>query len=272
MAELPELLVLAEQMGTELAGKTLADVEVVQEKCLNLPPAAFRQNLVGCRIDRVYNRGKWIFLDLSQEGHLLLNLGMGADLLYYGPGQSWDDGHRVRFHFDDGSGFTCRFWWFGHAHYCSTPELAGHEPTASLGPLALSDEMTLEWFSSLFGKGRRRVKAMLTDQKRISGIGNVYIQDILFRARLHPTRPVSGLSEADVARLYHATTGTLREAYEKRGLAYEKDFYGVPGGVTMDDFLVGYREGKPCPECGATVAKIRTGSTASFICPVCQPE
>lgn len=272
MAELPELLVLAEQMGMQLAGRSMADVEVVQPKCLNLPVDQFARNLIGHRVMRVYNLGKWLALELSEGGHLLINLGMGADLLYYEAGQPWDDGHRVRFHLDDGSGFTCRFWWFGHAHYCPTDDLSSHTLTASLGPPALSDEMDRERFGAIVGAGRGRVKALITDQKRISGIGNVYVQDVLFRARLHPMRPARDLSEADVDRLYQATTYTLRHAYEKRGLAYEKDFYGRPGGFTADDFLVGYREGKPCPECGTTVIKIKTGSTSSFICPHCQPE
>ncbi len=272
MAELPELMVLAEQMDAELRHKSFAEVEVVQEKCLNLPVSQFTEGLLGRQVQRVYNRGKWIFLELSRGGHLLLNLGMGADLFYYGPGQAWDAGRRVCFHLDDGSGFTCRFWWFGHTHYCDTAALSAHDQTASLGPLALSPEMDRERFGDLFQSGRGRLKAVLTDQKRISGIGNVYIQDPLFRARQHPMRQVRDLTEGDVDRLYEATTYTLRYAYEKGGLAYEKDFYGRPGGFTTDDFLVAYREGKPCPECGATITKIRTGSTASFICPECQPE
>lgn len=272
MAELPELLVLAEQMDAELRLKAFAEVEVVQEKCLNLPVDQFVEGLLGRHVERVYNRGKWIFLELSRGGHLLLNLGMGADLLHYQSGQPWDAEHRVRFHLEDGSGFTCRFWWFGHTHYVATADLPSHQQTASLGPLALSPGMDSERFGALFQSGRGRVKAVLTDQKRISGIGNVYIQDSLYRARLHPMRPVRDLSEGDIDCLYEATTYTLRFAYEKRGLAYEKDFYGQPGGFAADDFLVGYREGKPCPECGTTVVKIKTGSTASFICPVCQPE
>jgi formamidopyrimidine-DNA glycosylase len=271
VAELPELLVLAQQMDAELAGRRFSEVEVVQEKCLNLPPTQFASELVGRSVERARNHGKWIFLDLSEGAHLLLNLGMGADTLYYRAGESYDPEHRVRFHFEDGSGFTCRFWWFGHTHLVTTGELAQHSPTVSLGPLALSPEMDRQRFATLLDGGRARVKNVLTDQKRISGIGNVYIQDILFRARVHPLLPVAQLDEAGVDRLYQAMVETLQLAYDKRGLAYERDFYGKPGGVTTDDFLVAYREGKPCPVCGTTIEKIKTGATASFICPQCQP-
>lgn len=271
MAELPELMILAEQMGAELAGKRLAQVEIHQEKCLNLPPDEFGAQLVGRSVEGSYNRGKWVCLRLSQGGHLLLNLGMGANIIYYRPDEEWDPQHRVRFHFEDGSGFTCRFWWFGHAHFCTDDGLAQHRQTASLGPLALSPQMDRERFGALFDRGRARVKNVLTDQKRISGIGNVYVQDILFSARLHPLHPVADLPADGAERLYRGMVETLERAYEKRGLAYENDFYGQPGGVTVDDFLVAYREGKPCPACGTTVEKIKTGSTASYVCPACQP-
>ncbi|UCE10766.1 MAG: Fpg/Nei family DNA glycosylase, partial [Candidatus Thorarchaeota archaeon] len=119
--------------------------------------------------------------------------------------------------------------------------------------------------------GRRgRIKSFLLDQKNLAGIGNVYIQDILFEARLHPDRKIPTLSEKELEGLYHAIGDVLNRSIRLGGLAYEKDFYGLNGRFGADEFLVGYKTGSPCPECGAEIVKIKTGSTSSYICPECQ--
>jgi formamidopyrimidine-DNA glycosylase len=142
--------------------------------------------------------------------------------------------------------------------------------TASLGLDPLDDgEFTLETFEKMLEvKKRTAIKSVLMDQKNIAGIGNVYIQDVLFAAGLHPLRKTADVTASERAALYGAIRLQLRNALQLGGLAYEKDLYNLPG--RFKDFLVGYREGKPCPVCGTLIQKIRTGSTASFICPHCQ--
>jgi len=142
--------------------------------------------------------------------------------------------------------------------------------TGSLGLNPLDDsEFTPDTFEKiLIEKKRSTIKMVLMNQKNIAGIGNVYIQDILFAAGLHPLRKTADVTASERHVLYAAIRSQLGHALELGGLAFEKDLYGQPG--RFMEFLVGYREGKPCPVCGALVQKIRTGSTASFICPTCQ--
>lgn len=116
-----------------------------------------------------------------------------------------------------------------------------------------------------------RVKQFLLNQENIAGIGNAYIHDILFLARLHPLRTLNTLSEAEIDQLAEAIQAGLRPSLEKNGAFYEVDLHGWNGSFTLDDILIGYKEGKPCPVCGAPITKIKTGSTTSFICPACQP-
>ena len=105
----------------------------------------------------------------------------------------------------------------------------------------------------------------------MAGIGNSYVHDILFLARLHPLRPAARLTPGEVNALASAIQDVLRKSIAKGGAFYEVDLHGEKGGFTLDDILIGYKEGQPCPACAAPIEKIKTGSTSSFICPRCQP-
>jgi formamidopyrimidine-DNA glycosylase len=107
------------------------------------------------------------------------------------------------------------------------------------------------------------------DQSFLAGIGNVYIQDILWHARLHPLRPANTLGPADVERLHRAIYLVLEEGIRWGGGPGEQDVWGHPGHY-HEHLQVGYRTGKPCPECGTPVEELRVGSTTSYICPRCQ--
>jgi formamidopyrimidine-DNA glycosylase len=256
-------------MGRKLRGRRVSKAEVRQPKCLNVPVARFRKLVEGKEIGPVTSRGKWIFVRLEPAAWLLLNLGMGGDLLYHEREVPEGEGYQVRLSFEDGASLTVRFWWFGYVHAADDAALAKHGMTATLGLDPLSKrEFSYERFADLLGERRGNVKAFLLDQKQIAGIGNVYIQDILFRAGLHPNRKVADIPPEERRRLHAAIVENLREATALGGLRYEKDLFGRSG--RFDHFLVGYREGKPCPTCGTTIEKIRTGSTASFVCGKCQ--
>ena len=256
-------------MHRALRGRRIAGVEVRQPKCLNVSPARFTALLRGKTIDRVASRGKWIFTHLAPDATLLISLGMGGDLLLHAPGAALPERYQLKIDFADRSCVTIRFWWFGYAHAVADRKLSVHKMTADLGldPLSRS-EFTAARFDALLAGRRGAIKALLMDQRRVAGIGNVYIQDILFRAGLHPDRPIPKVTADERVRLHRAIAGNLGAAARRGGLAYEKDLYSRPGGIKK--FLVGYRPGKPCPKCGAVIKKLRSGATASFICPHCQ--
>lgn len=267
MPELPEITVLARQMRAELVGKMITSIEVLQPKCLNVPPEEFVEALAGAQVLDVTHRGKWLFCETTR-GWLLLNLGMGGEILLV-TRETLPEKRRLLFDFDDGSCLSINFWWFGYAHYVRPGELGSHAMTAKLGPNAL--EVTADDLRTMFRGRRGRVKSFLLDQSKIAGIGNAYVHDILFLARLHPLRTVDTLTDAEVEALAEAIHDGLQPSIDKGGAFYEVDLYGQKGGFTMGDILVGYREGKPCPLCGTPIGKIKTGSTSSFICPRCQP-
>jgi len=267
MPELPEIVCRAKEMDAALVGRTVCEVEVLQPKCLNVPADEFVRTLKRAAIRGVTHRGKWIVVETTRA-LLLVNLGMGGEVLLV-PTRSLPKKWRVRLAFRDGETLTINFWWFGYVHLAPGGTLEGHPMVAALGPDAL--DLSLGEFRRLLEGRRGAVKAFLLDQSRVAGIGNAYVHDVLFRARLHPLRPIPSLSPQEVARLHRGIRTELGRSIAKGGAFYEPGLDGRPGGFTAEDLLVGYREGKACPECGRPVEKIRTGSTASFICPRCQP-
>lgn len=270
MAELPEIVVLAQQMDEELAGKTIRHIEVLQPKCLNVSVGVFIERLRGARILGVAPRGKWLFVETTQ-GWLLLSTGMGGEVLYLLSQNQLPEKHRLVFGFTDSSCLSVNFWWFGYAHHVPRDELGDHPMTAKLGPNALELQINAGWLRSRFRGRRLGVKSFLVNQANLAGIGNAYIHDILFLARLHPLRRVNSLSDEEIEALAKAIRQGLQPSIEKGGAFWEVDLYGRRGRYGMDDLLIAYKEGQPCPICGTAIEKIRTGANSHFVCPKCQP-
>ena len=265
MPELPEITVFARDMKRELVGRTITGIEVFHPKCLNIPEAEFGTALTDAEILAVTPRGKWLQVEMTR-GWLLLNLGMGGEILLTDRAHL-PEKYRIIFDLADGAAIAVNFWWFGQAHHVA--DLADHAMTARLGPNAV--DLSLDEFRDLLGGRRAGVKAFLLNQKHIAGIGNVYVQDPLFKARIHPLRRIDTLSDDEITSLYYAIRETLQESIDHGGAAYELNLYGEHGLWDTSFLLVAYQEGKPCPRCGAAVEKIKTGSTSTHICPVCQP-
>jgi formamidopyrimidine-DNA glycosylase len=270
LPELPDLVVKARQMSERLRGKSIASIEAKQPKNLNMPVQEFVKITKGKTVNSVLPKGKWIFMKLDPAYYMLINLGMNADLLYFTPNQTLPEKYQFKLTFDDETGFTIQFQWFGYIHLLKEEELRKHNLTAYLGFSPVEEEFTLEHFKKLLVRKKAGIKSFLLDQKNVAGVGNVYIQDILFEAWLHPNRKISTLSEKEIDNLYHAIRNVLNRAIRLGGLAYEKDIYGQRGRLTINEFLVGYKTGQPCPRCKTPIEKIKTGSTSSYICPKCQ--
>ena len=270
MAELPEIAKLAGQMRDTLHGKTIQKVILLQEKCANVASDVFQKRTVGAKVGDVKNKGKWIVTSLDNGENILLSLGMGADILFFENEKTEPEKYQVKVLFDDGSGYTARFWWFGKFLLASDKELATEPNTKDIAADPFDEKFTLEYFAGILKGKKTQVKAFLMDQKNIGGIGNMYMHDILFKARLHPQKKISEISEKEIRLLYESITGLMNLSREKGAFAYENDFFGEKGGFTSNYFLVGYKENQPCPVCGEAIILIKTGSTSTFICPVCQ--
>jgi formamidopyrimidine-DNA glycosylase len=270
MAELPEIVQLAAQMREKLRGKTLTHTDLLQEKCANLSQAEWNGRTQGAAIVTVRYKGKWILTELDNGETILLSLGMGADALYFPPGGSLPEKYQIKAQFDTGEGYTIRFWWFGKYLLTPTASLADEPNTKDIGLDPFDPRFTFEHFAALAQGKRTAVKAFLMNQRIIGGIGNMYMHDILFQSRLHPQKKLSDLTPPQLRALYDAVQGVLNLARDKGAFGYEMDFFGKKGGYNMEDFQVGYKENVPCPACGTPIVQIRTGGTATYLCPECQ--
>ncbi len=269
--ELPELTILGRQMAKEIVGKRISEVEVANPKCLNMPFERFQKSVAGKAIKSVESKGKWLFTKLDSDDIILFNPGMGADIIHFRPNEKLPEKYQVKFSLGDKSGFTIRVWWFCYLHLIHANELGQHKLAGKLGISPLDPKFSLEYFRQLLDKKRGNIKTFLLDQKNIAGIGNVYIQDILFNSKVHPKRTISSLTNTEIAAVHRSIRSVLDESIALGGLAYEKNFYGNKGGYGSEQFKIAYKPGKPCPTCQTTIEKIKTGSTSSFICPNCQP-
>lgn len=264
MPELPEITNLACQMNAALVARRIAAVEVLQPKSLNVSAEAFASVLAGAEIMAAGHHGKWLRVQMDR-GWLLLNLGMGGEILLTDRAHM-PQKYRLAFDLADGACLAINFWWFGYAHYAA--DWREHPMVGKLGPHFM--DLTLDDFRALLRGKRGAIKTFLLDQNRLAGIGNVYVQDPLFRARIHPLRPIPSLSDDEIVALYRALCALLQESIDLGGAAFELNLYGKHGGWGIERMSVAYREGAQCPACGAPIAKIKTGSTAGYVCPTCQ--
>jgi formamidopyrimidine-DNA glycosylase len=244
-------------------GKTCTPVEVLQPKCLNVSPEVFVEALSGARVLDVTHRGKWILVETTQ-GWLLLNLGMGGEILL-ATHDTLPEKHRLIFDFDDGECLAVNFWWFGYAHYVRPGELDDHALTAKLGPNAL--DLTVEDLQAML-KGRRgRIKSFLLDQSNLAGIGNAYIHDILFLARLHPLRPVDTLTEAEIDTLAQAIRGGLQPSIDKGGSFYEVDSTGKRAALRWTTSALGTKKTNPAQSAARRLKRSRPGAPQVLFVP-----
>ena len=270
MPELPDVYILAKSMNKGLDGRTIVDSIVNQPKCLNMTSRKFQNRMKGRTIESSVQRGKWVLTELDKEWTIAFNLGMGGEIRLFDSSKEPDPKmHRVVLRLDKEDWIGIHHWWFGHVHLIPKGDYSSHPQLSKLGPEPLDNKFTVDSLQSMLEKKRGRIKSYLLDQSFIAGIGNVYVQDILWYAKLHPNRSANSLKSDEIERLHGAIQRVLREGIKYKGGPGEQDLFGRKG-TYMKHRAIGYKTGEPCPECSSIIEEIRVGSTTSYICPTCQ--
>lgn len=270
MPELPEIEVLCKHINRSLRGIPVNRVIVKQPRCTNLTEKKWNRLLDGASIVQSSAHGKWSVNRTDNQHFLLANLGMGCQLLLVPQDRLEQKKYQFALVFDNGKGLRFSFWWFGNVHLVHQRDLDRYPLISKLGPHAYRRQFTLKRFKGLLEGKRGAIKQFLLNQKNLAGIGNAYIHDILFLAKLHPFRAIPSLTESEIGVLHKSILDIFSKSIRLGGAFWEYNIYGKRGRYDADCLLIGYREGKPCPVCGISVEKIKTGSTSGFICPECQ--
>ena len=271
MPELPEVEIISRGLRG-IVGRRIVDVDVRWQRTVATPePAAFAQRLQGRRIAGIDRRGKWLSLRLQGGDCLLIHLRMSGRLVVE-PREAQDDRHaRVLFALDDGR--RLRFSdtrKFGRMVLTDHPE----EVLGDLGPEPLAEGFTSRRLMEMLRGRRARLKPLLLDQRFLAGLGNIYADEALWRAGLHPLRRSDSLSVEEVRRLHRAIREVLRKAIARGGTTLEDERYvgadGQPGEFAARLAVYG-RAGERCPRCEGTIERIVVGGRGTHLCPRCQP-
>jgi len=226
----------------------------------------------GRRVQRLARRGKYLVWELADDVFLIMHLRMTGTLLYDPlPGTPYE---RVRFVLDDGHELRfCDPRRFGTGELAVGAAARDAFFDARLGLEPLDGELTGAALRRMARGRRAPVKAFLLDQRRIAGVGNIYADEALFRARIHPLRPAGALTGPQWETLATAVRETLLAGLAAGGATID-DFRHADGvsGAFQDEFLVHRRQGDPCPVCGTPVVKFVAGGRGTYACEKCQPR
>jgi formamidopyrimidine-DNA glycosylase len=271
MPELPEVETICRQLAPQLEGRRLAGVEILDSRWTRpIDPATVQRALCGATVERVRRAGKYLVWELSGDRYLLIHLRMTGALLFDPPVEPPHT--RVRFGLDEGH----RLVYvdprrFGTGHLVRSDAERGAYLGLRLGIEPFTPGFTAEHLRQM-ARGRiAPVKSFVLDQRRIAGVGNIYADEALFRAEIHPLRAAGRLTLGQWVRLRDAIEEALAAGIEAKGATID-DFRHVDGarGSFQDRFLVHRRAGESCPRCGHQIRKIVVGGRGTYVCENCQ--
>jgi len=282
MPELPEVETLRRQLAGELVGRRILSAELLTPKILAGVEGFTLADIVGSTVERIGRRAKYLIVDLDNGLSVVLHLGLAGQIVLIKPaGERTSGGHpvprydaplphkqtHVVLRFDDGVFFLTDIRKFAHLWIVPTIRTATVVPEERLGVEILGPDFTLDEFTRRIRKrGGARLKPLLLDQAMVAGLGNIYVDESLWGAGLHPLRTAGSLSDVEVEKLYESIGEVIDLALTK-GVAQIVNGRAVPGAELP---RVHGRTGEPCPRCGRTIEKFRVVGRGTYVCPGCQ--
>lgn len=272
MPELPEVETVARSLAPQLVGRQIAALEQLDWERMVETPAVerFRELIIGRQIRRVGRRAKWVLIELDAGWTLAIHLRMSGHLTVHGPDAiarrhvhlvlQLSSGERL--FFDDERKF-------GRVRLLDAAGLAALD--AAHGPEPLDERFGVTDLANILSGRRITLKQLLLDQRLLAGMGNIYVSEALWIARLHPLLPACAVNPQEVGALHGAIRQVLHQAiaHEGSSLRNYRDGYGKRG-QNQDHFLVYDRANQPCQRCGTPIERLVIAQRSSFFCPLCQ--
>jgi formamidopyrimidine-DNA glycosylase len=269
MPELPEVETIVRGLREPLVGRQFTGIRLGWEKLIARPSAEeFKRGLVGQKILGVKRRGKYLVFALCGGGSLIVHLRMTGRLLIVNSGDELDKHDHLIFELDDG-----RELRFNNVRKLGRVYLVDDEDeiVGKLGPEPLDEDFAPADFAALLSGRRGKIKPLLLNQRFMAGIGNIYADEALFAARIHPERRADTLTAEEIVDLYHAIRQVLAQGIRNRGTTFS-DYRDAEGreGNNQEYLRVFRRTGHPCPRCGTPIERTVVGGRGTYFCPRCQ--
>jgi formamidopyrimidine-DNA glycosylase len=269
MPELPEVETIRRDLEARVVGRSFRSVQLLWSKAVRQPsPEEFARRLSGQKIESLDRRGKYLIFHLSGGDALILHLRMSGWLNHASPGSPPELYSRNIFLLDDGSQIQfCDRRKLGAIWLVADPA----EVVGKLGPEPLAPNFTPKLLKERLKKRSAPIKAVLCDQEVLSGVGNMYADEALFLAKIHPLKKAGDLSFKEITKLHQSIRQVLQTALEKRGATVSdyKDAEGRPGTAQLA-FAVAHQRGKICPVCSTPIQRIVVRARGTYFCPSCQ--
>ena len=272
MPELPEVetirrgLISGSDGVPSLVHQRITSVDLFWPKTVASPdPLQFIQELKGCEIIELSRRGKFLLINLD-HGTLIFHLRMSGDLRMQPAGEPTQKHDRLQLNFN--SGWKLVFndtRKFGRAWLTEDPQ----KVLSGIGPEPLDSDLTPDKFYAMLQVRSRQIKPLLMDQRFLAGLGNIYTDEALFSAGIHPLRRSDTLIQPEAERLLAAIREVLQQGILAKGASID---WVYRGGDFQNHFQVYKRTGSPCPRCGTPIQRIVVGQRSTHFCPVCQPQ
>ena len=270
MPELPEVETIVRGLKKTVLGKKIKSIKLIPSRVLHSNLSFFKENLINRKIIGVKRRGKNIILLLSSGNLLLIHLGMTGNLIYLKKPALLKKHDHLNMEFSDKSQLRYNDpRKFGKFKLVKSSQIENIEDLKSLGPEPL--EITENDFVRLVQTRRGRIKSTLLNQKFIAGIGNIYADEVLFEAKIHPEERACNISLNRLKKLHQAIQKILKKAIKSGGSSIDNylDLEGRQGLFQLQHKAYG-KKGKPCPRCGTKIKRIVVNQRSSYFCPKCQ--
>jgi len=270
MPELPEVTVISEDVRMLAAGKKVVRAGIFRDEVSNVGVEEFPKRLVGRTLKGTGRRGKVITLDFGDVVGVV-HLVISGRVLRLPEWRDPDKIHTAVIEFEGGPVVTFTRLWLGYFDLYEPERVEEHPLISRLGPDPFAEAFSTEYLTGAFER-KAAVKGLLLDQSVVSGLGNIYVDEVLFAAGVHPTRKANTLTLEEVKTIHTATRDILSRAIEFRGTTFDSyhDAFGE-NGKFQHQLNVFTRAGEPCPVCGTEIEKSRVAGRGTHVCPTCQP-
>ncbi len=272
MPELPEVTVISGDVRALALGKRITRAAVFRDDVSNAGVEGFPKRLVGKTLRGAGRRGKVVVLDFGDVVGLV-HLVISGRVKRLDAWRDPDKEHTAVLEFaPDGPVLAFTRLWLGYFDLYDPEKVNEHPLVSRLGPDPFSEDFSPEYLRKLFGRRKASVKGLLLDQSEVSGLGNIYVDEVLFAAGVHPTRKANTLHPAEIEKVHRAARDILARAIELRGTTFDSyhDAFGETGEYQRE-LRVFDRDGEPCPTCGTEIEKLRVAGRGTHVCPNCQP-